>query len=73
MRTTVLVVGVLWLCARRDKTEEAHMCMTYLSLVVAAFCSRPRLQGVRVFQSVLVVIRIPGTTVRRSRFSSFSP
>ena len=33
--------------ARRDKTEEAHMWTTQLSLVVAAFCSRPRLQFAR--------------------------
>ena len=33
--------------ARRNKTEEAHMWTTHLTLVVAAFCSRPRLQFVR--------------------------
>ena len=32
--------------ARRDKTEEAHMWTTHLSLFVAAFSSPPRLQVV---------------------------
>ena len=32
---------------RRDKTEEAHMWTTHLSLVVGTFCIRPRLQFVR--------------------------